>query len=132
MKLRMTTAIGLVAVMFAFTACDKDDDDNVQASIQHKWSVNNIIYNVESTMLDTTIIYVGTDADYFDFRADGKVYSHMEGAADTTDYEVINNEHLVVEGDTFDISVLTNTQFQFRNIDSSGSDSFETIANLTR
>src|SRR5690606_18804325 len=132
MKLRMTTILGLVATMFIFIACDKDDDD-VQASIQHKWSVNNAIFNVESPIFDTSYTYIGTANDYFDFRNDGKLYSHMDNQTDTVNYQFINDSKLLVDGDTFNISVLTNTQLQLNYTDSSGVDSFyQTLLNLTR
>ncbi len=40
----------------------------------------------------------GTAADYFDFRADGKVYASISGTKDTTAYELIGDTKIVFAG----------------------------------
>lgn len=56
-----------------------------------------------------TINYTGTQADYVDFRSDNKVYSSVAGILDTSAYQLLNNNKVQIDVDTFDIQSLTST-----------------------
>jgi len=116
---------------FILMACNKEED--IHTSLQHKWSVNNVIFKIKTAQLDTTYTYVGEPQDYFDFRNDGKIYRHLDNQTDTSVYQWISDTELLVEEDTFMISVITNTQLQLRYLDSLGGGSyFQNLYNLTR
>jgi hypothetical protein len=51
--------------------------------------------------------YTGTPADYVDFRSDHKVYSSVASITDTSAYQILNNNKVVIDIDTFDIQSLT-------------------------
>lgn len=109
MKKLRVPAILIAAVVFA-VACDNDDDkgtSNNQAKIQAKWGVTSI--QTLEVGVDTTN-YTGVAADYYDFRNDGKFYTQVGDQKDTATYKIIDNNKIVLDGDTADIKTLSGSQ----------------------
>ncbi len=78
---------------------------------------------------DTT---AGTAGDVLDFRTDGKVYTNVQGIKDTTTYSVPTDTQVIINGQAFDIKVLTNNQFTLYSKITSGVDYSEETDNLKR
>jgi hypothetical protein len=98
-------AMAIAAV--TFTACKKDNEDS---SLQHKWGVVNThfkdVFNGQTTFEDN---YTGVSADYVDFRADNLVYTYIDGLYDTTSYQILANNKVMIDTETFDIQSLTSS-----------------------
>jgi hypothetical protein len=96
--------------LLIFAACKKNNDKPSSPSLAGKWSlVNENIIDVENGIGVDTINYTGTPADYVDFRSDHKVYSSVATITDTSAYQILNNNKVVIDIDTFDIQSLTAT-----------------------
>jgi len=99
-----------IASALLFAACKKNNDKISSPSLVGKWSlVNENIIDVENGIGVDTINYPGNPADYVDFRSDHKVYSFVASISDTSAYEILNNNKVVIDIDTFDIQSLTAT-----------------------
>ncbi len=102
MKKVFLFTISSLMLTFIFESCKKKDTTTTLQKIQAKWAIESVIdheYDPSSSPADNTNTYQGVAAtDYVDFRADGKVYSSLDGSADTSFY--------VLSGDTTIISDL--------------------------
>ncbi len=61
-------------------SCKKEDKEKTTIEkIQAKWTLESVVVHIAdySVPYDTTLFQAGTANDYFDFRADGKVYSFL-------------------------------------------------------
>ncbi|MDB5253425.1 MAG: hypothetical protein JWP27_2594 [Flaviaesturariibacter sp.] len=104
----MKKAIFAMAVAaISFTACKKDKDDS---SLQHRWSVVNThfkdVFNGATTFEDN---YNGVSADYVDFRGDNRVYTYIDGTYDTANYQMLADNKVMIDTETFDIQSLTSS-----------------------
>jgi len=131
----------ILLVCVAFASC-KDDEDTpdpkpltTQEKIQHKWDVTSIIdYNYKGASTtpdynDTIDIGVGG---YVDFRADNKVYTNFDGDLDTSDYQIINDNAISMDGEAFVISELTTTMFQIKYEERTDTPYFDNVITLNR
>ncbi len=108
MKKNILHAVFLTALLFA--ACKKNNNNPSSPSLVGKWGlVNENIIDVENGIGVDTINYTVTQADYVDFRSDNKVYSSVAGILDTSAYQLLNNNKVQIDVDTFDIQSLTST-----------------------
>lgn len=131
---------GLLLSSVFFAACSKDDDiDDVANKLQNRWVVQDALLFAAAPVNDTIIYFTGTSADYFDFRSDGKVYSHLNGETDTADYRLIAGNKIVsnldgsnVGEDTVEIRILTNSKLQLFNRNTDNTIAQELTINLTR
>ncbi|MEO5942194.1 MAG: hypothetical protein ABIP30_02430 [Ferruginibacter sp.] len=123
-----------------FSACKKSDNSQgaTNGSVQAKWSLDKDIsddYYLNVHNRDTTY---GLSTDYIDFRADGKVYSKVDVSLDTSNYQVLSNNKIVLGGpnpldkDTFDIQTLTSSQFVLHSKQFSGADYYEETVYLKK
>ena len=114
--MKAKTLIVLVLLCTGFMACKKGDTsaNPTQPSILGKWKFLNVVVNDFYSGTAHVTTYPADPSDYFDFRADGKVYFVTWGSYDTSAYKIINNNKLVIEasGDTSDIILLTSTALQ--------------------
>lgn len=86
----------------------KKNNNPSSPSLVGKWGlVNENIIDVENGIGVDTINYTVTQADYVDFRSDNKVYSSVAGILDTSAYQLLNNNKVQIDVDTFDIQSLT-------------------------
>lgn len=99
-----------IASVLIFAACKKNNDKPSSPSLVGKWSlVSENIIDVENGIGVDTINYTGNAADYVDFRSDHYVYSSVASITDTSAYQILNNNKVVIDIDTFDIQSLTAT-----------------------
>lgn len=125
--------LGLLFSSVLFAACSKDDDiDDVDEQLQNRWSVTNAILFEGPPTSDTLLNYTGTAADYFDFRSNGQVYTSLNGLTDTSTYRVIAGNKIVVDTDTADIRILTNSNLQLFTKTIDNGITQETTVNLRR
>ena len=90
--------------------CKKKNDEPPVASLQNKWGIVSLNFQaIEDGVTVDTFNYTGVAEDYIDFRSDNKVYSLIDGSEDTSAYQILNNNKVVMDVDTFDIQSLTLT-----------------------
>lgn len=108
---KLLLAMGLGLALFA--SCKKDDPAPTTAQrIQGIWKLDQTISYYQSTGFPATRdTLFGRATDYIDFRADNKAYSFVDGDFDTLNYSIINDNSLVLDGDTAAIQTLTSTNF---------------------
>jgi hypothetical protein len=96
-----------------FAACKKNNDKPSSPSLEGKWRlVNENVIDVENGIGVDTINYTGIPADYVDFRSDHNVYSFVAGSLDTSAYQILNNNKVIIDVDTFDIQSLGSASAQ--------------------
>lgn len=124
---------GLFVSSVLFVACSKDDNiDDVANKLQHRWAVTDALLFAGAPINDTIIYYSGTGADYFDFKSNGKVYSSLNGAVDSSDYRIIAGNKIVVDSDTAEIRVLTNSKLELFTKNTDNNVTQETTVKLNR
>jgi hypothetical protein len=122
-----------IATLFALS-CDKKDSAPEAPSLIHKWNLVNAYY-IE--MDNGTVIdednYVGTTADYWEFKSDNKFYSLVGGQKDTVDYQLLPDNKVMIDGDTATIQELTmNSAKLYQKYSLSADTYFEYTINLKR
>ena len=100
-----------LAALISVTSCDKNDNDKpaTLSRVQAKWGLQS--YQIDLPGTEDDVNYTGVAADYLDFRADNKLYSQVGGDKDTSAYSLINDNTLVIDGDTAKIASLSSSQF---------------------
>lgn len=110
MKTLLRITLGLMLTTVVIASCDDDDDDNrtTEQKLQNRWLVDSISYRTVTGVTESIIVQPGTATDYYDFRSDGNLYYKLGMAEpDTVSYNIINDEQVVVDGDTAAIETLT-------------------------
>jgi len=108
----------LALLCTGFIACKKTDSPaaggTTQQKILGKWKFQNVVVNDFYSGSSHVSNYPGDPGDYFDFRADGKVYLLAWGSYDTSTYKIINETQLTIDaaGDTSDIKVINSVALQ--------------------
>ena len=82
MKRLLTACILLLLLANAMTFCSKNNTSANLLLLQHKWNIVSLIGEV--------YYYKGAPQDYYDFRADSKLYTYMSGRFDTSAYTLAN------------------------------------------
>jgi hypothetical protein len=115
----LTLGFGLLA------SCKKEDTTSsnntstltTAQKIQNKWnfvSVMDYNYVGASTTLDyIDTLAIGTAGDYLDFRTNNKVYISVSGEMDTLDYSIVGDTKLIFDGEVYDITKLSTSDFVF-------------------
>ena len=133
MKFRNLLLLLFSASLF-LNSCKKEEDEQRQKTtaekILGKWQLDKLLYHSVYDGIDERDSLIGTAADYFDFRTDGKVYLNIEGEADTSAYSVISDTKLSLFEETFDIRNLTENDFSFyiKAIDSTNPVNYDELA----
>jgi hypothetical protein len=117
-------------------ACN-DDDDDVQPTtlqkLQQVWLVDSTTARTVTAGSDVTIAQPGIASDYFDFRSDGKLYFRLGAAQpDTVDYSLVNDNKLVIDGDTAIIQTITTNKLVGSTTVFSSPTSYNVITNYLR
>lgn len=100
MKTLRITSLLCIGTVLLLSSCDKDDDEQTALQrLQNKWKIDSIKTVFHTPPTNATITYTGQAADYYDFRADGKLYTSVNGDLDTLLYNLINNNQIVVNND---------------------------------
>jgi len=96
----------IALLLIAAYSCKKDngtpDPTPVEPveknDIQHKWFLVNIIVYTNPEFTGPSFFgYAGNGAEYYDFRADGKVYAYAANTFDTAVYKVNTDTVLIYE-----------------------------------
>ncbi|MFT4522792.1 MAG: hypothetical protein ACI8ZN_001744 [Bacteroidia bacterium] len=119
MKLKNILPLTLL-LLIAIPSC-KDDDDKVDVTkpttvelVQNIWNIHSVIdYNYvgKSTTLDYIDTILIGNAGTFDFRSDNRVYAYVLGDYDTSAYAVINDGLIDFDGEAYEITSITSSQF---------------------
>jgi hypothetical protein len=123
-----------IAAMALFSACKKKNVERTTAEkIAGPWNFKNLVYNEYYSNANHIFTTNAVSGDYFDFRADGKVYSKMASQRDTAAYSIVSDTKIKIDGLDFDIKTLTDNQFLIYNKDVINTTSYdETTLTLTR
>ena len=126
--------IVLLAGAALFTACKKTETaaTTTAQKILGKWTYVSDVYTYYSQGTSKTTTTLGNASDYSDFRVNGKVYTQFHNSLDTSDYKIINDNKISIDGDTSLIKTLTATSFIAYNKRVSVRDSSETTGTFKK
>ncbi len=114
---KIITSIAIVTLFtFCLAACKKSSDtqqpQTTLQKIQNKWLLVNITDNDHYSGSDHITTTPGTSTDYFDFRADGKIYYSIGTYKDTVTYSLPSDTKILINRiGTYDIKILTSNSF---------------------
>jgi hypothetical protein len=130
----MKKIIFITAITTLFITACKKNNDTPAISLQGKWGLVNTHYlEVDNGATVFEDIYTGIAADYIDFRKDNKVYSYIDGSSDTSAYQLLSNNKVVILGDTYDIQSLSAASAKLYQKDSLNANTYTEITiNLKR
>jgi hypothetical protein len=116
MKKIITSIVVAILITFCLPACKKSSDtqqpQTTQQKIQNKWLLENIVDNFHRSGTDQSSTTIGASTDYFDFRADGKIYYSISTYKDTVTYSLPSDTKILIDGtETYDIKTLTSNSF---------------------
>jgi hypothetical protein len=137
MKTKLIT-LSILLICFCFSGCKKDEatieEKPNEEKIVGKWNL--ISYDFEITEPSKPVQKGNEKArpgDYFDFRADGKVYSVIEGAKEqSSTYIVTNNQLKIGGGEIYTIKELTASKLAFEEIQVSATRTLKQTLNLSK
>lgn len=121
----------ILAAVLMVVSCDKNNSkpaDTTLQKIQAKWNLTSIYSKYGSE--DTT--YNGISGDYINFRTDGKVYTNIANAKDTSLYSLVNDTKLVIDSDTATIKQLSSNLFVLESKDLIVQDTLITTITLNK
>jgi protein associated with RNAse G/E len=111
-----------IASLALFCACKKKDVEpevpvvvpkTIAQKIIAKWKVTSIIENDYYNNMSHPFSYTGVATDYFDVRADGKIYLQISLVGkDTLAYNLVNDSTINISGDITKIKTITDTKFE--------------------
>jgi hypothetical protein len=108
MRKTLTLFVCAAALLMMFTTACKKDSKSPQELIMGKWNLSTYEWKeVYMGVPDGEVEDRSGDGDYIDFRSDGKVYMDMEGSMDTVSYEVLSAKHIKLDGDSIELSSLS-------------------------
>jgi len=115
-------------------SCSKKDSAPAGPSLIGKWSLVNL-HNLEidnGAVIDDDN-YTGTAADYVEFKNDNKVYSLIDGQIDVADYQLLPDNKVLIDGETYTIQILTaNSTTLYQKFSFSATLYIEVTLNLKR
>jgi hypothetical protein len=124
----------LSVCLLTIVSCKKEDEKTTAEKIQAKWQVESTYYNDHIAGEDDSETLPGNASDYFDFRADGKLYYNLDGDADTLNYALQNDTKIILQGSgfgtVFDIQNLTDNTLELytKENDPDNTDDFSELA----
>ena len=140
----LKTALVITLTALSILSCKKDDKTTTSPTpsqtttqkVQYKWTfVSAIDFNYVGTT--TTLDYIDTIAvgdpgDYVEFRTDNKAYLYTLTTYDTLEYSVINDNLMVFNSDTFNITVLTANDFTLTYSERTVSPYFDNVIKMRK
>jgi hypothetical protein len=125
--------LSTLATLFA-VACNKKDSAPEAPSLIHKWSLVNSHYlEMDNGTVMEDDNYIGTPADYVEFKSDNKFYSLVGGQKDTVDYQLLPNNKVTIDGETYTIQELTMNSGKLYQKNSLSADTYDEVTiNLKR
>lgn len=130
-----------IVIFFIMTSCKKKTVTvtpplTTTQKIQHRWdlvSVKDFVYIGNTLNLDyINTVFTGTAGDYVLFATDDKAYSNIGGFKDTSNYAVLGDATFVLDGDTNEITTLTETQFVLTRPDRSSATWYDHVTTMSR
>lgn len=79
--------------------------------MQHNWTVVNEIDNSHDASGDNIDTIAGVSGDFINFNSNGTFTSQFDGSTDNGTYSLISDTQISLNGQTFTIKTLTDTQF---------------------
>ena len=125
MKNIITAAALILLVTFYLPACKKSDKQPTTLEKVHgKWQLDTDVSNDHFSGQDNITAIAGMAGDVLDFRTDGKVYTNIQGQADTTTYSLSGDTNIVIDGNlNYDITTLTSASLILHEkVNASGTD----------
>lgn len=103
----------MVAAIMLLSACKKDAscDQHGNVVLFGRWHVVSDSSFSNVGMNNHPVNYQGRDADYFDFRADSKLYTYEGGTFDTLHYALTSDTALIIDGFGIILNGSTETSF---------------------
>jgi len=116
---KLLSALLLASLSLIFASCKKDKEPakTNQEKIIGNWKMVSIDF--ETTRPDKPVEKESEPAvqgDYFDFRADGKLFYVFNGSRERNTTYVITNDKIKIEGEEFTIKELTNNRLSFEQV----------------
>ncbi|MEP6927235.1 MAG: hypothetical protein ABI834_06335 [Ginsengibacter sp.] len=125
-----TTVILLASVL---SSCKKDKAETTAQKVQHNWTIVNEIDNFHDASGDHIDTINGVAGDFINFNSNGTVTSHFDGSDDSGNYSLLNDTQISINGLTFTIKTLTDSQLVLYVKDVISSDEYdEETINLKR
>jgi hypothetical protein len=92
-------AVFVIFLISGLASCVKPmhcDPGMFSATIKGKWGIKNdsVVSGVGPNVTGTN--YIGTDADYFDFRDDNNVYIKEGARLDTSAYQLVTDSTIII------------------------------------
>jgi hypothetical protein len=104
-----TTAIILLTLVFS--SCKKDKAQTTAQKVQHNWNFVSVIDNSHDATGDDITTTNGVSGDFMNFVSNGTISSQFDGEASGGIYTIPNDTEILIDGQTFTIKTLTDTQF---------------------
>ena len=102
MKFKNLFIAVLSVSLLTVVACKKDKEEakpkTTAEKIQTKWSVQDYTIHQHEVNQDTSATFPASTADYFDIRADNKIYVNLYPQSDTLDYELKDDSTILIKG----------------------------------
>lgn len=95
---KITTIIPVFLIITVIVSCTKNNGTNVRATIEGRWLIkkDSVTSTIGPYAHGTN--YVGTAADYFDFRPDNKLYIKEGATLDTFTYTITSDTTMTFGG----------------------------------
>ena len=123
----------ITIVSLSFTSCKKEKAKTTSEKIVGVWHLNNYIYNEHYDGADHLENTTGGPNDTYEFKATGMVNANVGGAADSSSYNIVGDNKLVItEDENYDIKKLDdhNLVLYYKELD--GDEFVELTITLTR
>jgi hypothetical protein len=127
-----------------FTACSDEEStdpaDNTPPTtselIRHNWNIDIILdYNYEGAntqIEEIDTIHVGVAGETIHFKSNNVAVFNFDGDSDSSFYQVINDDLISLEGDTFKIVTLTESEFEMRYEEREFEPWYDNVVRLSR
>lgn len=114
--------------LFSLALFSCKEEKTVKDMLQGRWNFDRQIVNVIIGGTNTTDTTYADPGDFVDFRSDNTVVSYLYGAYDSTVYEVLGKDKLVIgQTDTIGIRSIFSNSLVLGNTELNGPDDFYEI-----
>lgn len=95
--MRTTRLLGIIAgLALSFYACSKDGNTTNTSSIAGKWNIVSDSTYTGVGIGNHPVNYSGQAGDYFDFAANGILYTKEGTSLDTLTYKIVSNTTIII------------------------------------
>ncbi len=132
-KTFLFTAMMLILSSLLFS-CKKDKAPTTAEKVQHKWTIVSEIDNSHDASGDdiTTTTPAPGSGDFIEFNVNGTFTTQFDGDTSSGSYSITSDTQMAVNGISFTIKTLTNSQFVLYAKLGSDTEYEETTINLKR